>query len=326
MGREVFEYFIKMNNLTKCEICRSKEIKPLFKQKDKNLNISQEFYLSKCSNCKVIFLNPQPSYKELEKYYSSDKYYSLKQIQSKEESNKVKLNFYLYNRYFNSKNNNFIAKILFSPLKFMIRGTKIEKNKNILDIGSGSGQFLYEMKESGMNVWGVEPGDFDNKGNKKYNLNIKNSDLIKAKYQKEFFDVITMNHVLEHLNNPEENIKEVHRILKNKGNFIIGIPNSNSLAYKIFKKNWHQLDIPRHLFNYSNKNVRILLEKNGFKIYKIRYNSRPNQFVVSLYFLLGIKKRAGILNRILELFFLPLTWIVNSLKIGDQIEIWCIKE
>ena len=236
-----------MKLIKKCEICESNKVQFLFEQHDKNLDINEEFSLFKCNKCNALFPNPQPTSKELEKYYPRDKYYSLKKIYSKEESKKTNLNLFLYKLYFDSKSKNVIMKLLLSPIKFIVRGTNICKDKKILDIGSGSGQFLYEMKELGMDVYGVEPGEFDKESKNEYKLNIKNSNLINAKYPKEFFDIITINHVLEHLDDPNKNIKEVYRILKKGGKFIIGIPNSNSLAYKLFGKNWHQLDIPRHL-------------------------------------------------------------------------------
>jgi 2-polyprenyl-3-methyl-5-hydroxy-6-metoxy-1,4-benzoquinol methylase len=323
MGGEIYEYS-KMKNIEKCPICEKKDFNFLFNGDDKLLGIPGTFSLFECKNCKLIFLNPQPDYSDLVKYYSNEKYYSLKKIDT--ISKKLKIKIFLYKTYFDEKDKNLFLRALLSPLKFLIRGTRIVYNSNLLDIGSGSGQFLYEMKKFNMNVAGVEPGNLDKAGNKKYNLNIKNSDLISAKYQENFFDIITMNHVLEHLNNPNEVLLKINRIMKKKGVLIIGIPNTNSISKKIFDKNWLALDVPRHLFNYSDKNIKFLLEKNGFKITKIRYNSRPNQFVVSLFFALGIKKRDGILNKILNIFFLPLTWIVNALKIGDQIEVWCSKK
>ena len=57
---------------------------------------------------------------------------------------------------------------MLSPLKFTSRGTKISPNSRLLDIGSGSGQFLYEMKTLGLDVYGVEPGNFDKEGKVKY--------------------------------------------------------------------------------------------------------------------------------------------------------------
>lgn len=313
-----------MKELKKCEICGSNRINFLFEGNDKLLRIPGKFSLFECRNCKTIFLNPQPAPYELEKYYSNEKYYSLKKIDS--NSKKLGIKLLLYKIYFDKRNKNIFLRFLFSPLKFIMRGTVIIENLKLLDIGCGSGQFLYEMKILGLDVYGIEPGKFDETGSKKYNLHITKGILEYAKYKKDFFDIITMNHVLEHINNPNETISEVKRVIKKDGPFILSVPNSNSLAFWIFGKNWLALDVPRHLFNYSNKNLKFLLKRNGFIIKKIRYNSRPNQFVSSLYFLFGIKKRTGILNRILEGIFLPLTWLVNLLKIGDQIEIWCIKK
>jgi 2-polyprenyl-3-methyl-5-hydroxy-6-metoxy-1,4-benzoquinol methylase len=313
-----------MKLLNKCEICGSKKINFLFYGDDKLFKIPGKFNLFRCENCKTIFLNPQPSYKESKRFYPREKYHSLENIKTEKDSIKTKINLKLYRIYF-SEEGNFFKKILFAPIKFIVRGTIIKKEIKLLDIGCGSGQFLYEMKTLGLGVCGVEPGDFNKKDSDKYKLNIKNTEIIKAKYPKEHFDLITMNHVFEHIGKPNETIKEIQKILKKKGILIIGIPNTNSISKKIFGKNWLALDVPRHLFNYSDKNIKFLLEKNGFKILKIRYNSRPTQFVVSLYLLFNIKKKTGIFNRILELIFLPLTWIVNSLKIGDQIEVWCVK-
>ncbi|MCK4553263.1 class I SAM-dependent methyltransferase [Candidatus Pacearchaeota archaeon] len=312
-----------MNLLKKCEICGEKSFEFLFKGKDKLLNIPGEFYLVKCKKCGVICINPQPSYKELEKYYSPDKYYSLKGVDK--SSRKTKLKLFLYDLYFNKKNRNYLLKLVFLPIKFMIRGTIIKKGKRLLDIGSGSGQFLYEMKQFGLDVYGVETGEFNEKSVKKEKLNIQKTTLEKVKYKEDFFDAITMNHVLEHVNNPNETLKEIHKILKKKGLFIVAVPNYNSLAYKIFKSDWLALDVPRHLFNYSDKILKKLLEQEKFKIVKVRYNSRPSQFAVSLEYFL--EKRFGkFIKAFLTMVFLPLTWIVNLIKQGDQIEVWCVRK
>ena len=204
-----------MKPIDACEICRNKEITFLFGQKDKNLGIDKDFYLFRCENCKSIFLNPRPSPPDLIEHYSNEKYYSLKKIDT--DSKKLKMKMLLYKTYFDEKNKKNLLKIMLSPLKFTSRGTKISPNSRLLDIGSGSGQFLYEMKTLGLDVYGVEPGNFDKEGNKKYNLKIINSDFIKVRYPREAFDIITMNHVLEHLNNPHETLFKIKNILKKKG-------------------------------------------------------------------------------------------------------------
>jgi len=307
-----------MKTIKECEICGGKDFKFLFEGNDKLLGVPGRFNVMECNNCGVEFLNPQPDYKELDKYYDPDKYYSLKKIDK--DSFKTKLKIKLYELYF-TKNHQYLQKLLFFPIKFMIRSTVIKKNSRILDIGCGAGQFLFEMQQLGLKTYGTEPGDFD----KTINLNIKNTDLINANYSDNHFDLIVMNHVFEHINNPTNTLKEIYRILKDNGTFIIGIPDTKSLANKLFRKNWLAYDIPRHLFNYSDALMINFLKKNQFKIEKVRYNSRPSQFVMSIYFLLSIKKRTGIINNFLELLFTPLTLLVNFLKLGDQVEIRCTK-
>jgi 2-polyprenyl-3-methyl-5-hydroxy-6-metoxy-1,4-benzoquinol methylase len=323
MGGKIFRGFNKMKKIKKCPICGSKEMKFLFEGRDKLLRVPGRFNLFKCENCKAVFLNPQPSDKELEKHYANDKYYSLKGI----DNSTVKLRFklFLYNVYFNKKVKKPLLKILFQPFKFIVRGAEISKGKKLLDVGSRTGQFLYEMKCLGLDGHGLEPGDFNEQEAKKNGLKVKKGFLKKGVYKKESFDIITINHVLEHVRNPSEIVEEAKNLLKKNGLLIIGVPNTNSLSNKIFRRNWLAYDVPRHLINYSEKNLSEFLKKHGFKVKKVRYNSRPNQFVVGFYFTFDVKKRRGIRNRILEAIFIPLTLLVNSLRIGDQIEIWCTK-
>ena len=310
-----------MKFLKKCAVCGRRRFKFMFEQGDKNLKLPGNFKMFKCLSCNVLFLNPQPNFKELQDYYPKKDYYSLNSLDK--TSLKVRLKLLLYPLFFHHKKNNYLLKFIFSPLKFLIKGTKIHPGEKILDIGCGSGQFLYEMNSLGLKTWGIEPGKFDLEGAKKEGLKINNQDLKKSKYKSNFFDIITMHHVLEHLDNPKKNIKEIRRILKKNGLLIIGVPNNKSLAYKLFGKNWYQLDIPRHLINYSGKNLQYLLEKNGFKILKIRFNSRPNQFSVSLQYLLNKKNK--LLGLFIYILTLPLTYFINFLKKGDQIEIYCAK-
>jgi SAM-dependent methyltransferase len=308
-----------MKKIKRCRICGNKKFKFLFAGKDKNIGIKGKFNIFECEKCKVIFLNPLPSTKESEKFYPKS-YYSFNKIDK--TSKKTKLKILLYKIYFN--NGNFFLRFVFSPLKFFVRGTFIKKGDKLLDIGAGSGQFLYEMQLLGLKTYGTEPGNFDEKFSKKQRLNIKKGFLENIKYPSNFFDIITINHVLEHLNNPIKTIKEIKRILKKKGKLIVGVPNTNSLAYKLFKKNWIGLQIPTHPFNFSDNLLIKILKNNGFKVLKKRYNSRPSQFVVSLRYLFNFKKR-NFPERILNILFLIPNYLTNLFKIGDQVEVFCEK-
>ena len=326
-----------MKSITKCDICNSNNIQFLDETYDKNFDMNGVFHLVKCNKCGTILTDPRLNKKELQQYYPKE-YYAFEKVLKCEDSLKVNLKMLLSVVYYFGSQQYFselswwkkicinIFRILCLPLKFLIRGNYIVSGNKLLDIGCGSGQFLSEIDESlfkmdkeKMDLHGIDPFT------QAKEFNIK-PDLFKAKYKKGSFNLITMNMVLQHVDNPNEMLKEIHRILKKDSLFIVSASNTSSLAYFLFKTNWFQLDIPRHLFNTSNRTLIELLNKHGFKVVKNRHNSRPNQFVESLYQVFNKKNKHGVINRLLEVLFLPLTYLVNILKIGDQVELWCIKD
>ena len=316
--------------LCKCDLCGSQKLELLFSNYDRMLRMDDSYELFKCTNCGLIFLHPQPSIDRLSKHYPKDKYSVLT------ESGKIKHVrkifalvecLYLYCSATNTSKFLRLVSYLFYPIKTMFRTTKLVENGNFLDVGCGIGYFLLIMKYLGMNSYGVEPGEFDKKISEDYNLNIFNGTLIDAKYDNNFFDVITLNHVLEHVNKPSEVMGELHRILKPGGYLIIGTPISNSLAFKIFGKYWAQLDTPRHLFIFSTTTLKRYAEKYDFKIISIRYKSTPSYQLISsfIYVIEYVTRRKCnreiIHSLFLNLLFLPISSFLNLVRFGDQVEI-----
>jgi len=183
------------------------------------------------------------------------------------------------------------------------------------------------MKYLGMSPYGVEPADFDQELSKNYKLNISKGSLDKAKYKSEYFDVISLNHVFEHVFSPSETMEELYRILKPGGYLIIAVPVKDSLASRIFGKYWSQLDTPRHLYVFSTKVLKQYAKKHNFEILKIRYNSDPRYQIISslIYYWENLRNkkvnRMLIHNLYLNMLFIPFTTLLNLFKIGDQCEI-----
>jgi SAM-dependent methyltransferase len=80
------------------------------------------------------------------------------------------------------------------------------------------------------------------------------------------FDLIVLWHVLEHLDAPEEVLREIYRILKPDGFLVLEVPNLASLQARIFGKHWFHLDIPRHLYHFTIEGLSYLLMRIGFAI------------------------------------------------------------
>jgi SAM-dependent methyltransferase len=127
------------------------------------------------------------------------------------------------------------------------------------------------MKERGWEAIGLELNE-ETAWNARnvFGLDIRTGSLEDAQFEDSFFDVITLWHVLEHLPDPVQTIEECRRILKPGGLFVIALPNFDSLQARLSGKYWFHLDIPNHLYHFTNKNLDMFLKKFLFKICKVK--------------------------------------------------------
>ena len=307
-----------MKKLTSCDLCGSKDFKFLFTNQDRIFDIDKKYNIYECKKCGLIFVHPQPNAKELSKHYPKT-YYSLKA----KEPRRLKVQIY---QILFSKSNS-LLKLILSPLKHLLRSTKVVEGGKFLDVGCGSGEFLLLMKKFKMDCYGVEPGKIDKEFVKKHKLKIFNGTLKNAKYKKNYFDVITLSWVFEHLTDPSETIKELARILKPRGLLIISVPQSRSLMYKLFKKCWVGLDTPRHLFIYSPETIKRYARKAGLKIKKMRY--LQSGILASILYLTNkfrkkkiyLSDKSFATNNFLVNLTLPFVFLLIFLRLGDAIEI-----
>jgi SAM-dependent methyltransferase len=142
-----------------------------------------------------------------------------------------------------------------------------------LDIGCGAGDYLHLMLAKGWKVRGVEPSEFGAAEGRRAGLDIFNGTLDKAKFPENMFDYVRSNHSFEHLHNPVEVLDEIYRILKPGGKVYIGIPNIDSLPYRIFGRYWWYLGAPVHTYNYSLPTISALMSRCGLEIENVYYNS-----------------------------------------------------
>jgi len=315
-----------MKTLSSCDLCGNTSFKFLFSGSDRIHHVKGKYSVFRCKKCWLAFLNPQPSMKELEPHYGSD-YYSMGEAKPSAIAKLIFDTYYL-------KNGNPLLKLLFLPFKpLMIRTVPFVQGGKLLDVGCGAGNFLAQIKSRGMKLCGVEPGKFDKKFIKKHGLNIFQGTLEQAKYPKNYFDIITMNQVFEHLNNQKETLRELRRILKPGGTLVIAVPQRRCLNYLIFGKYWQHIDIPRHLIVPSIKNMKSYVKEAGFKIKKIKYVESPSSFLASLLYWTNNFRKHPIYaantnfmnNPLLFVLLMPYALLCNFLRIGDKAEVIVVK-
>ena len=253
------------DKLVPCDFCGNNDFTFLYNSHDYLSFSPLTFKVMRCNRCDLVSLNPRPE--NIADYYGKyRKGYSKKDI----------FEFLVPNR---------IMKI-----------KKYKKGGRILDVGCGQGGFLNTMLKDGWEIYGVELSkDACDFARETYGLNeINNCDLLSLDFPDNFFDVITLWHVLEHLGNPKDTLKMIYKILKEDGLLIVESPNFCSIQSRFFKDKWFSLDLPRHLYQFSPKILKKYLNETNFKIIKRDYivNPRINfvSFKKSLLRWLGIQR------------------------------------
>ena len=145
--------------------------------------------------------------------------------------------------------------------------TRHKQSGRLLDVGCASGIFLRGMRaQAAWKVYGVEINpETAQLARERYGLDILTGTLEQAAFPDGFFDVVTMWDVLEHLHDPASSVREVHRILKADGVFVMRVPNLDSHDARLFGRFWAGLDAPRHLFVFSPQTLNAVLGSNGFR-------------------------------------------------------------
>jgi SAM-dependent methyltransferase len=84
------------------------------------------------------------------------------------------------------------------------------------------------------------------------------------------FDAVIMLHVIEHMPDPAESIREIRRLLKPGGVLAVETPRFNSLMFKILKHRERSIqNCQGHIFFFTEDTLSKLLEKHGFKVFRI---------------------------------------------------------
>ena len=167
--------------------------------------------------------------------------------------------------------------------------------KNILDIGAGTGDFLKVCKVNLWNVFGIEP-DMEAR-----NIAAKKGVLLHkdvSHFTDKKFEIITLWHVLEHVENLEEYISTLEKLLSKNGTLIIAVPNYKSYDAKYYSKFWAAFDVPRHLWHFSETSISKLFAPVNLTIEK----TLPMRFDAYYISLLSEKYKYGSMKPISALF------------------------
>lgn len=179
----------------------------------------------------------------------------------------------------------FNQKGIFKLLMKMVTKKRVKKfrhlikDKDVLEIGSGTGEFLYHCKShKPKSVRGVEISEYASAiAKEKYDVNISCSTIENFKAEKKY-DVIFMFHVIEHVKEPQIVIDKCRTLLKEGGVLIMETPNCASFERKFYREYWAGWSVPFHTFIFSPKALTEILNRCGLKVNAVHYAAFSNTY------------------------------------------------
>lgn len=139
-----------------------------------------------------------------------------------------------------------------------------ETGGRLLDVGCGDGSFLKLAKDIGWNVVGVDPDPEAARNASSQGLTVYEGGVDYFAGESELFDVITLNHVIEHVPDPVRVLADCHALLKPGGRIWVETPNVDSHGHARFGRNWRGLEAPRHLLLFNRRSLREAVTAAGF--------------------------------------------------------------
>lgn len=223
----------------RCNLCDADETTPW--------GTKDNIQIVKCRRCGLVYCNPRPDNDELQQYYS-EAYFSDGHYEGDTERQRM------YE----------------IEIEEIIRN--IAPSGKFLDVGCAVGKFLATLPDL-FEKMGVEfSEDASRIGREKYGLNILTGQIRNTVLPEKYFDIVQMRGVLEHSQDPTDDLEKIRKVLKDDGLLRISqLPNIDSICGKLFKTRFNQVKPREHLYYFSPATIRATLKKRGFKVVKIMY-------------------------------------------------------
>jgi SAM-dependent methyltransferase len=234
---------------TRCLLCNCQHAHTLLDAPDYQGGTGLIFAVVQCDECGLCYTNPRPVGPCLTRFYPND--YRPHHVAGNQPVGRLRQ----WSKRWRKDE---------PPLPWHGQG-------RLLDFGCGGGAFLAKMRSHGWQVTGIDTSATTVlRLRTETGLNVVVGSLPHAELEPSSFDVVTMWHALEHVPDPRTVLREARQLLDCRGKLLVAVPNIDSLAFRIFGRDWFGLDLPRHLTHFTPWTLHLMLERTGFQVESIR--------------------------------------------------------
>ena len=247
-----------------CPLCGSGKLLYQFSCKDQ-FATGELFDICKCEDCSFVFTQNVPDESEIGRYYESPTYISHSDT----------------NKGFVNRCYHLVREIMLRRKASLVDSLVDGSKTSLLDYGAGTGYFARAMQRLDWDVTAIEKSEQARQYSKEqFGFEMQSVDALKD-CEDGCFDVVTMWHVMEHIQNINEFWDELYRILDDNGIAVIALPNSASYDAQAYREHWAAYDVPRHLWHFTPSTVMKFGRKHGF-ILERQYTMPFDGFYISM--------------------------------------------
>lgn len=208
-----------------------------------------EGILLRCQRCGVVAFSPRPTEQELQAFYDSG-YHDVFSKSTMAD------NVFARNRY------QALVKVLEQHVPHLLKSPK----RTLIDVGCGTGDFLWAAQQAGWQVTGTELAmEAVNRASQKINARVFQGDITTLNLPENSYDMVTSFHVIEHLLHPISQLKRCYELLTSGGVFLVETPNIKSLGARLRGKKWSHIIPPEHIIYFSPASLKYALKQAGFE-------------------------------------------------------------
>jgi SAM-dependent methyltransferase len=299
--------------LHECVSCGGEKIK-FWRQKNFHYteNASQkEFQIYRCESCGTGFLNQPPHVQWLQSIYEYSGQ-ALTQAITLED---------VLTREAKFPN----CKVDAERMSHQADRLNISGYGQALDIGSGFGFYTQALRRLSYRTVSINPGKYENEVFRNLNGDEPLAVMFENYKPSEQFGVVMMSQVLEHLLEPNQAINKVSGLLAPGGVLACAVPNYDSFLVKLLgTKDNACLWVPEHVNYFTEKGLRALVERNGFRVVKVEQITRiPFNAASRRLRLKG--KPAAVIDGLVKFLQAPFTGLINYFGLGIYINLYAVK-
>lgn len=260
-----------------CGICANPEGNTPHLIREMMFGFRDAFTYFECARCGCLQIAEMPS--NMDKYYPRDYLRSLGTRPSEgsiERFARIRADGYAL------FGTSFLGRLLYRRARDpnnvlgMLARAKPERSSRILDVGCGSGEFLYRLRDLGVaEVVGVDP--YASKEVRVGGLSILRQ-AVHDIPDGEQFDLVFFHHSLEHIPDQLETVAKVRRLLAPGGVCVIRMPVKTEYIWGLYNVDWVQIDAPRHLFIHTTKSFQVLANHARLGMNNVVFDSAEFQF------------------------------------------------